>query len=386
MKVVRALLSIPVAFLVAAGVCAVAVVAWFFPWVLVLHTGFLLYFPYTPDGHSRYARITGPLASSVGGAWTPGTRIPADCKKALIASEDAKFFYHNGLDIESMEKSYEGNQRKGKIQRGGSTITQQLVKNAFLSRDRTYLRKIREVAGALMLDVVVSKENQLAWYFNIVEFGPRVYGIQAAAKHYFKKDADDLDRRECASLVAVLPSPNRWNASLERKRPTRFFAGRQATILARMAHVKLGVDEATRVAIARTEKRGLGQSARLAAEQAQEEAAEPLPGEPQGLSGDPELDAEILRGADANPPADGSAPEGSPTEGSAADGSAAEGSPTGGSAVNESSSMGNGDPEALPTPPPGLADPVFTEPAPLAPTAAPAEPREDNAPASRGEL
>jgi monofunctional biosynthetic peptidoglycan transglycosylase len=228
------LIKLPLAAVLAVGVATVSFVAWFFPWVFTLHLGVLVHFPYEPDGTTRYARLTGPLARAVGADWVPQAHIPEACRKALVASEDAKFFYHNGLDLESMEKSYEANTRRGKIRRGGSTITQQLVKNAFLSRDRSYLRKFREVAGALLLDATLSKESQLVWYFNLVEFGPNVYGLGKAARHYFRKEPAQLSKRECASLVAVLPSPNKWNASLVKKRQTAFFSKRLGTILARM--------------------------------------------------------------------------------------------------------------------------------------------------------
>lgn len=153
---------------------------------------------------------------------------------ALVAAEDTKFFIHHGIDFESIEKSYEYNQLKNKPKRGGSTITQQLVKNAFLSRNRSYIRKAREVAGAVLLDATASKDMQLTWYFNVVEFGPKIYGIKDAAQIYFKKSPKALSGYECASLVAILPSPNRWNKSLKAGAPSGFLASRISTIQARM--------------------------------------------------------------------------------------------------------------------------------------------------------
>lgn len=207
---------------------------WFFPWVLSFHFGFLVYFPYEPNGVSRYARLTGPLASAWSQEWVPSEKIPKVCKLALVASEDTKFYQHHGLDLESLEQSYVVNKKRKKLARGGSTLTQQLVKNAFLSRDKTYLRKVREIAGAVMLDASLSKDDQLTWYLNVVEFGPHLYGIQTAAQHYFKKDAVQLNKDECVGLVAVLPAPNKWNKSLERGQPTGFFASRTSIISRRM--------------------------------------------------------------------------------------------------------------------------------------------------------
>lgn len=263
----RLLLSLPQAVAVSIGVATIAFFAWFFPWVFVLHTGLLIYFPYESNGVDRYARIAGPVTMAWKDDWVPSDTIPDHCKKALVASEDAKFFYHNGLDLESMEQSYRANERTGRIARGGSTITQQLVKNAFLSRNKSYVRKAREVAGSVLLDASLSKDAQLAWYFNIVEFGPRVYGLQAAAEHYFRKEAKNLSRKECAQLVAILPAPNRWNASLVKKRTTSFFARRTGTILARMNDVTLGADESVRRELSEERRRtSLAERARSAAQ------------------------------------------------------------------------------------------------------------------------
>ena len=272
MKPLLILLRVPYAAAFAVGVATLTFFAWFFPWIFVFHGGFLVYFPYEPDGFERYARLTGPITAAWSNDWVPSDEISNHCKKALVASEDAKFFYHNGLDLESMEQSYRANERGGRIARGGSTITQQLVKNAFLSRKKSYVRKVREVAGSLLLDATLSKDAQLAWYFNIVEFGPRVYGIQAAARFYFRKDARELNKKECAQLVAILPAPNRWNASLVKKRTTSFFSRRTGTILARMDSIQLGVDEAVRKEFSREKHRAsLADRARSAAQKVREE-------------------------------------------------------------------------------------------------------------------
>lgn len=208
-------------------------IAWFMPWVFVFHTGLLVYFPYEPDGVQRYVRITGPLSKPFHDEWVGSQHIPKNCKNALVSAEDTRFFDHPGIDVESLEKNYDLN-KKRKRDRGGSTITQQLVKNAFLSRKRSYLRKAREIAGALALDLIVSKDTQLTWYFNVVEFGPRLYGLSAAAKKYFNKKPKDLSLKECVSLVAILPSPNKWNASLTKKTTTSFMAKRTRIIESRM--------------------------------------------------------------------------------------------------------------------------------------------------------
>lgn len=208
-------------------------IVWFIPWVFVLHLGVLAYFPYEPDGSSRYLRVAGPLWNPISNEWVPSENIPKSCKNALVAAEDARFYEHFGIDVDSLEKNYDRNKVRKKV-KGGSTITQQLVKNAFLSRDRSYVRKAREIVGAVLLDATMSKDKQLTWYFNLVEFGPNLYGLDSAAEHYFKKEPHKLNTRECVSLVAILPSPKKWNKSLETKRPTAFFNRRVSVIERRM--------------------------------------------------------------------------------------------------------------------------------------------------------
>jgi monofunctional glycosyltransferase len=186
---------------------------WFLPWVFSIHMGLNFYRPYEPDGTSRYWSMTGPWSPVVSSrtlAWTPWDKIPNACTKALVAAEDATFYEHTGVDWEATRKSLLVSKKR---QRGGSTITQQLVKNLYLSRNRSYLRKAREIAGALLLNVLSSKNTQLLWYWNVVEFGPRTYGIGEAAHYYFRKRPEKLTSTECAQLVAILPSPIKWGKS-----------------------------------------------------------------------------------------------------------------------------------------------------------------------------
>lgn len=225
--------SVSTLFTILGALVAVAG-AWLVPWVFTFHLGTLAYFPYLPKSDERYLRVTGPWSGPYKKNWVPSKDIPRACKLALVAAEDTKFFIHRGVDLESIEKSYEYNQRKKKPKRGGSTITQQLVKNAFLSRNRSYVRKAREILGAVILDATSSKDMQLTWYFNIVEFGPKIYGIKDASQFYFKKSHKTLSTRECASLVAILPSPNKWNKSLKAGAPSGFLVSRIGTIQARM--------------------------------------------------------------------------------------------------------------------------------------------------------
>jgi monofunctional biosynthetic peptidoglycan transglycosylase len=209
-----------------------AFILWFIPWVFVFYGGTVVYFPYEPDGKSRYTRMTGPLPASIGldSDWTPGSEIPRSCRAAVIAAEDGKFLDHIGIDPESIEKAIERNKKK-KIKRGGSTVTQQLVKNVFLHRDKTYIRKSREIAGAVLLDLIMSKETQLSWYLNVVEFGPRIYGLRPAAKYYFKKEPKKLTLQECASLVALLRDPVKSSRGLKSGNAPAYFRLRQQRII-----------------------------------------------------------------------------------------------------------------------------------------------------------
>lgn len=208
-------------------------IVWFIPWVFVFYTGLLVYFPYDSNGTDRYTRVTGPLVKAFykESDWTPGEEINRDCRAALIAAEDRNFYKHCGIDLDGIEYAFKKNQRRGKVRSGGSTITQQLVKNAFLSRERSYVRKTREAVGAVLLDRIMTKFDQVTWYFNIVEFGPRTYGIKQAAWKYFRKKPKDLNRSQCVKLVSILPYPKKTYRYLLSGSPPRYLQARQQRIL-----------------------------------------------------------------------------------------------------------------------------------------------------------
>lgn len=210
----------------------VLLVLWFIPWVWSFYCGFIVYFPYEPDNQSRYVRMTGPLLDLLeDDIWVTSKEIPTSCKEALIAAEDMRFYEHYGVDLDSIEKARAKNQRAGKTKWGASTITQQLVKNAFLSRKRSYVRKAREMVGAVILDAIMTKDQQLTWYFNIVEFGPLIYGLHDAAHYYYKKPPAKLTRRECVLLVSLLPSPNSSGRHLRAQTLSRALERRSAHIM-----------------------------------------------------------------------------------------------------------------------------------------------------------
>jgi monofunctional biosynthetic peptidoglycan transglycosylase len=143
--------------------------------------------------------------------WTPYGAIPPALKKAVVASEDANFYSHEGIDYEAMKEAIRADLEKGRFVRGGSTITQQLAKNLFLSREKTITRKIKELILARRLDDKLSKARILELYLNVVELGPMVYGVGHASRYYFGKPPSALTVRECSFLAAMLPGPKVYN-------------------------------------------------------------------------------------------------------------------------------------------------------------------------------
>jgi monofunctional biosynthetic peptidoglycan transglycosylase len=162
--------------------------------------------------------------------WVPYGRISDNLKRAVIASEDANFTEHDGVDWEALEKAWERNNKRHKVTGGGSTITQQLAKNLFLSGSRNYLRKGQELVIAYMLETVMSKQRILEIYLNVVEFGRGVFGAEAAARHYYRSTAARLDPAQAARLAVMLPNPRYYDAH----RQTNYLARRTGVIQRRM--------------------------------------------------------------------------------------------------------------------------------------------------------
>jgi monofunctional biosynthetic peptidoglycan transglycosylase len=162
--------------------------------------------------------------------WVPYARISNNLKRAVIASEDANFSEHDGVDWEAMQKAYEKNTKKRKVVGGASTITQQLAKNMFLSGSRSYVRKAQELVIAYMLETMMSKERIFEIYLNVVELGSGVFGAEAAARHYFHTSAARLSVPQAARLAVMLPNPRYY----DRHRDTSYLARRTATIMRRM--------------------------------------------------------------------------------------------------------------------------------------------------------
>jgi monofunctional biosynthetic peptidoglycan transglycosylase len=185
--------------------------------------------------------------------WVGGEHIAVNLKRAVIASEDAGFMTHGGVDWDAIERAWERNQHaEARAERrspaasdgrpraapklvGGSTITQQLAKNLFLSGERTPLRKAQELVLTLALESMLSKRRILEIYLNHVEWGEGLFGAQAAARHYFHVDAAQLGAQAAARLAVMLPAPKRF----ERIPASPYLADRSATVVARMGAVEL---------------------------------------------------------------------------------------------------------------------------------------------------
>jgi len=149
--------------------------------------------------------------------WVPYSRISDNLKRALIAAEDASFVDHEGFDWEGIQKAYEKNLRKGKIVAGGSTISQQLAKNLFLSTKRTPWRKLEEAAITLMIETVMDKERIFEIYLNVIEWGNGVFGAEAAARHYYQESASQLSADQAAKLAAMVPNPRYYDKHRDAK-------------------------------------------------------------------------------------------------------------------------------------------------------------------------
>jgi len=143
--------------------------------------------------------------------WVPLSSVSPYLIKAVLIGEDDKFWSHEGFDYEAIKKAVEKDIRAGKFKFGGSTISQQLVKNLYLSPSKSPLRKLREAIITWRMEKVLSKRRILTIYLNIAEWGEGIFGIEAAARHYYGKSASELNPEESARLVSVLPNPRKYN-------------------------------------------------------------------------------------------------------------------------------------------------------------------------------
>ncbi|MBK1665001.1 monofunctional biosynthetic peptidoglycan transglycosylase [Rhodospirillum rubrum] len=171
--------------------------------------------------------------------WVPLEAIAPALRRAVIASEDGRFCQHGGFDTKELEKAWSDYQRGDRL-RGASTLSMQTAKNLMLWDGRNWLRKGLEAYDTVLLEALWPKRRILEVYLNIVEWGPGIYGAEAAARHHFGVSAAALSSRQAALLAVVLPNPREWSAG----RPGAYVSRRAATIQARMNAVDLGKDGA----------------------------------------------------------------------------------------------------------------------------------------------
>lgn len=167
--------------------------------------------------------------------WVPYERISPHLKRAIIAAEDAKFVDHEGFDWEGMQKAIEKNQKRGRTVAGGSTISQQLAKNLFLSASRNPFRKLQEAVITVMIETLWSKRRILEVYLNVIEWGNGIFGAEAASRRYFRVPASGLGPDQAAHLAAMIPNPRYY----ERNQSARGLLKRKAIIAARMVQVSV---------------------------------------------------------------------------------------------------------------------------------------------------
>ena len=207
----------------------------FVAWQLWL-LGWVLFWNWVNPGTTRFMEIRlGELREKNPSAqlkkeWVPYERISIHLKRAIIASEDAKFVDHEGFDWEGMQKALEKNQKKGRLVAGGSTISQQLAKNLFLSPSKSYFRKAEEAIITLMLETLWSKQRILEVYLNVIEWGNGVFGAEAAARHYYNISAAQLGRDQAARLAGMVPNPRYY----DRNRNAPGLAKKTGIIIGRM--------------------------------------------------------------------------------------------------------------------------------------------------------
>ena len=203
----RAPAALRVAGWALAAVAAV-VVAWF-AWV----GGQILWWRWNPPVETAFmAQRLGELRAKDPKAklrytWVPYDRISPHLKRAMIAAEDAKFVDHEGFDWDGIRKAMEKNDQRGRVVAGGSTISQQLAKNLFLSPAKTYTRKAQEAVITVLLEVLLPKRRIFEIYLNVIEWGSGVFGAEAAARQYFGASAAQLSAEQAARLAAMAPNP-----------------------------------------------------------------------------------------------------------------------------------------------------------------------------------
>ncbi len=240
--------------------------------------------PFVHEAHGADGTVCRVLVGPASPDFVPLADVPPLFVRALLLSEDANFRGHPGIDLTEIPVAMAINWVRGTRARGASTITQQLAKNLFLSREKSYGRKLQEAALALLLDSTLGKDRILEIYLNVIEWGPGVFGLGAASRHYFGKEPAALSPKEMAFLVALIPGPIKYQRSIASGTPTRGFASLVTGVLARLRSVD-ALSE-TEYEQARAEPVVLPWTPRAEPPPA-EPAAEPGPDAPEGPEPEP---------------------------------------------------------------------------------------------------
>ena len=170
-------------------------------------------------------------------SWQPISKISPRLQLAVVASEDQKFLFHHGFDVEAIQADIEYN-KTHKLKRGASTISQQTAKNVFLWPSRSFVRKGLEVYFTFLIELCWSKQRIMEVYLNIIEMGDGVYGAEAASEYYFKKHAADLSAYQAASIASIIPGPLMWKLS----NPPGMVVARQQWIIQQMSNLGGALD------------------------------------------------------------------------------------------------------------------------------------------------
>lgn len=213
----------------------------FFKWIMtpllvlffsfhMMVMGLLVVWGNLPVQNSAFMLWHRLLGGHVTQIWVDYKHIAKSAKQAAIASEDGKFVAHYGFDFDSMQKAMHRNESQGAVSVGGSTISQQLAKNLFLTSHRSYVRKAEEAIIVVMMETLWSKQRILEVYLNVAEFGEGIYGIEAASRHYFGRSAANLSRDQAALLISLLPNPKYYGKRPNAKR----LKNKQRIIMRRM--------------------------------------------------------------------------------------------------------------------------------------------------------
>ena len=174
-------------------------------------------------------------AAKIQQQWVPYNKISSHLKRAILVAEDDTFVDHEGFDWDGIQKALDKNQQKGRVVAGGSTISQQLAKNLFLSGERSMLRKAEEALITVMMERILDKERILEIYLNVIEWGDGVFGAEAAARHYFGVSAAQLSQEQAAKLAAMVPRPRFY----DRNRNAPGLLKKTQVILNRMPRAQL---------------------------------------------------------------------------------------------------------------------------------------------------